>query len=120
MNIVEVGPRDGLQNEKGIIPLDVKVELIERLALAGCNSIEAGSFVSSKWVPQASLYDDACICLKSLLLDGRDRGDHISHAATSRCPLCCLGTQPERIRWTHLGFGYLQCFARLEQRPSAL
>ncbi|KAE9400466.1 aldolase [Gymnopus androsaceus JB14] len=52
VNIVEVGPRDGLQNEKGVIPVDVKVELIERLALAGCNNIEAGSFVSPKWVPQ--------------------------------------------------------------------
>ncbi|KAJ4491388.1 aldolase [Lentinula edodes] len=52
VNIVEVGPRDGLQNEKGVIPVDVKVELIEKLALAGCNNIEAGSFVSPKWVPQ--------------------------------------------------------------------
>ncbi|KAJ3756798.1 hypothetical protein EV360DRAFT_47359 [Lentinula raphanica] len=52
INIVEVGPRDGLQNEKGVIPVDVKVELIEKLALAGCNNIEAGSFVSPKWVPQ--------------------------------------------------------------------
>ncbi|KAF5372555.1 hypothetical protein D9758_005189 [Tetrapyrgos nigripes] len=52
VNIVEVGPRDGLQNEKGIVPVDVKVELIERLALAGCQNIEAGSFVSPKWVPQ--------------------------------------------------------------------
>jgi hydroxymethylglutaryl-CoA lyase len=54
VNIVEVGPRDGLQNEKGIIPVDVKVELINRLSRAGAQSIEAGSFVSPKWVPQAS------------------------------------------------------------------
>ncbi|KAF9077714.1 aldolase [Rhodocollybia butyracea] len=52
VNIVEVGPRDGLQNEKGIIPVDVKVDLIEKLALAGCQNIEAGSFVSPKWIPQ--------------------------------------------------------------------
>ena len=52
VNIVEVGPRDGLQNEKGVIPLDVKVELINRLAEAGAVNIEAGSFVSPKWVPQ--------------------------------------------------------------------
>lgn len=52
VNIVEVGPRDGLQNEKGVIPLDVKVELINRLAGAGVVNIEAGSFVSPKWVPQ--------------------------------------------------------------------
>ncbi|KAL0581678.1 hypothetical protein V5O48_000382 [Marasmius crinis-equi] len=52
VNIVEVGPRDGLQNEKGVIPVGVKVELINRLALAGCQNIETGSFVSPKWVPQ--------------------------------------------------------------------
>ncbi|PFH53461.1 hypothetical protein AMATHDRAFT_78975 [Amanita thiersii Skay4041] len=52
VNIVEVGPRDGLQNEKGIIPPEVKVELINRLAEAGALNIEAGSFVSPKWVPQ--------------------------------------------------------------------
>ncbi|KAG6827806.1 hypothetical protein H0H92_010414 [Tricholoma furcatifolium] len=52
VNIVEVGPRDGLQNEKGVIPVDVKVELINRLARAGVMNIETGSFVSPKWVPQ--------------------------------------------------------------------
>jgi hydroxymethylglutaryl-CoA lyase len=52
VNIVEVGPRDGLQNEKGVIPVDLKVELINRLGKAGAKFIEAGSFVSPKWVPQ--------------------------------------------------------------------
>lgn len=53
VNIVEVGPRDGLQNEKGsVIPVATKVELIERLVRAGVNNVEAGSFVSPKWVPQ--------------------------------------------------------------------
>ncbi|KIY49722.1 hypothetical protein FISHEDRAFT_40817 [Fistulina hepatica ATCC 64428] len=52
VRIVEVGPRDGLQNEKGIIPLDLKVQLIDRLGRAGMKVIEAGSFVSPKWVPQ--------------------------------------------------------------------
>ncbi|RDB28274.1 Hydroxymethylglutaryl-CoA lyase [Hypsizygus marmoreus] len=52
VNIVEVGPRDGLQNEKGVIPVDVKVELINRLARAGAQNVEVGSFVSPKWVPQ--------------------------------------------------------------------
>lgn len=52
VKIVEVGPRDGLQNEHGIVPVAVKVELIERLADAGLTAIEAGSFVSPKWVPQ--------------------------------------------------------------------
>lgn len=52
VKIVEVGPRDGLQNEKEIIPPEVKVELINRLSQAGFVNIEAASFVSPKWVPQ--------------------------------------------------------------------
>ena len=52
VKIVEVGPRDGLQNESGIVPVAVRVELIERLSAAGLTVIEAGSFVSPKWVQQ--------------------------------------------------------------------
>mmetsp|Transcript_4248 Transcript_4248/g.10785 ORF Transcript_4248/g.10785 Transcript_4248/m.10785 type:complete len:362 (-) Transcript_4248:636-1721(-) len=52
VRIVEVGPRDGLQNEKQLVPTVVKLELIERLRLAGLKTIEATSFVSPKWVPQ--------------------------------------------------------------------
>ena len=52
VTIVEVGPRDGLQNEKQILPTTLKVELIERLGHCGLTVIEAGSFVSPKWVPQ--------------------------------------------------------------------
>ncbi|TVT47310.1 MAG: hydroxymethylglutaryl-CoA lyase [Denitromonas halophila] len=52
VRIVDVGPRDGLQNEKQIISTEVKVELIARLGAAGLKSIEAASFVSPKWVPQ--------------------------------------------------------------------
>ena len=52
VKIVEVGPRDGLQNEKQIVPTDIKIELINRLADAGVRVIEATSFVSPKWVPQ--------------------------------------------------------------------
>jgi hydroxymethylglutaryl-CoA lyase len=52
VKIVEVGPRDGLQNETSVVPAGVKIELIERLADAGLTAIEAGSFVSPKWVPQ--------------------------------------------------------------------
>ena len=52
VRIVDVGPRDGLQNEKAVVPTDVKVALIEALAEAGVPSIEATSFVSPKWVPQ--------------------------------------------------------------------
>ena len=52
VKIVEVGPRDGLQNEKAMVPTDVKVALINRLTDAGFVNIEAASFVSPKWVPQ--------------------------------------------------------------------
>lgn len=52
VKIVEVGPRDGLQNESTPVPAEVKLELIRRLELAGLSVIEAGSFVSPKWVPQ--------------------------------------------------------------------
>jgi hydroxymethylglutaryl-CoA lyase len=50
--LVDVGPRDGLQNEKQTIPTDVKVELVDRLTDAGLRAIEVTSFVSPKWVPQ--------------------------------------------------------------------
>jgi len=52
VRIVEVGPRDGLQNEPREVPTEVKLELIERLAAAGLPSVEATAFVSPKWVPQ--------------------------------------------------------------------
>src|SRR5438132_8899663 len=52
VKVVEVGPRDGLQNEKVTIPTDAKVEYITALADAGLTVIEAGAFVSPKWVPQ--------------------------------------------------------------------
>lgn len=52
VRLVEVGPRDGLQNEAKIVPAPVKVALIERLAGAGLPAVEAGAFVSPKWVPQ--------------------------------------------------------------------
>lgn len=52
VRIVEVGPRDGLQNEKQAIPTRAKIELIENLVNAGLDYIEAGSFVNPRWVPQ--------------------------------------------------------------------
>ena len=52
VRIIEVGPRDGLQNEKTLVPTPVKIELIDRLTDTGLQTIEATSFVSPKWVPQ--------------------------------------------------------------------
>jgi len=52
VRLVEMGPRDGLQNEPAPVATDIKIALIERLAAAGLKTIEAGSFVSPSWVPQ--------------------------------------------------------------------
>lgn len=52
VRIHEVGARDGLQNEKAVVPVEVKAEFIRRLAVAGLTTIEATSFVHPKWVPQ--------------------------------------------------------------------
>ena len=56
VKIVEVGPRDGLQNEKGQVPTEVKLEFISKLAKSGLKYIEATSFVSPKWVPQVRCF----------------------------------------------------------------
>jgi hydroxymethylglutaryl-CoA lyase len=52
VKLVDVGPRDGLQNEAKSVPAEAKIAFIERLADAGLKSVEAGAFVSPKWVPQ--------------------------------------------------------------------
>ena len=73
VKIVEVGPRDGLQNEKQVVPSETKIELIERLADAGLPVIEATSFVSPKWVPQMG--DNAAV------LAGIKRRPGVTYAA---------------------------------------
>ncbi len=69
IKIVEVSPRDGLQNESNQVPTDIKLALIDRLIKAGCTIIEATSFVSPKWVPQMS--DHASV------VDGLPKKDHL-------------------------------------------
>lgn len=58
VKVVEVGPRDGLQNEKQSIDTDTKIQLIHQLEAAGVSYIEAGSFVNPKWVPQMAGSED--------------------------------------------------------------
>lgn len=70
VRIVEVGPRDGLQNEAAAIPTAVKIRLIEDLAAAGLAEIEAGVFVSPKWVPQMA---DSAAVLAGLTRDAGKR-----------------------------------------------
>ncbi|CAH2248770.1 3-hydroxymethyl-3-methylglutaryl- lyase, cytoplasmic isoform X1 [Pelobates cultripes] len=64
VKIVEVGPRDGLQNEQTFVPTDVKIELINRLSEAGLPAIEVTSFVSSRWVPQMSDHTEVMQSIK--------------------------------------------------------
>jgi len=61
ITIVEVGPRDGLQNEKQPIDVATKIELVNRLAATGLPFVEAGSFVSPKWVPQMAGSDEVMV-----------------------------------------------------------
>ena len=68
VTIYEVGPRDGLQNEKAVVPAVVKAEFIRRLAAAGLETIETTSFVPPSWVPQLA---DAAEVLELLVTHGR-------------------------------------------------
>ena len=73
VKIVEVGPRDGLQNEKQQISAEDKISLIEKLADAGVRYIESGSFVSPKWVPQMATSTD--------VFNGIKRKESVTYAA---------------------------------------
>ncbi|MGI9287488.1 MAG: hydroxymethylglutaryl-CoA lyase [Pseudomonadales bacterium] len=73
VKLVEVGPRDGLQNEKQTVDVTTKVALIEKLAAAGVTYIEAGSFVNPKWVPQMAGSD--------AVFDGLQRQEGVTYAA---------------------------------------
>jgi len=64
VKIVEVGPRDGLQNESFAISPEIKIELINRLSAAGFANIEAASFVSPKWVPQMASSEEVMAGIK--------------------------------------------------------
>ncbi|MBC7548420.1 MAG: hydroxymethylglutaryl-CoA lyase, partial [Polaromonas sp.] len=63
VKLVDVGPRDGLQNEKSLVPAAVKIELVHRLQAAGLKEIEVTSFVSPKWVPQMA---DAAVVMAGI------------------------------------------------------
>jgi hydroxymethylglutaryl-CoA lyase len=73
VRIVEVGPRDGLQNEKQVIPTAIKIQFIEKLVDAGLTYIEAGSFVNPKWVPQMADSADVFV--------GLNRKQNVTYAA---------------------------------------
>lgn len=83
MRIIEVGPRDGLQNEREPIPTEVKVQFIRNLVDAGLKELEVTSFVSPKWVPQLG---DAAELWRQLTLP-EVRGSEIIDPATVKHPL---------------------------------
>ncbi|XWS58984.1 hypothetical protein CRYUN_Cryun08bG0081200 [Craigia yunnanensis] len=66
VKIVEVGPRDGLQNEKEIVPTTIKVQLIKMLVSSGLTVVEATSFVSPKWVPQLADAKDVMDAIRNI------------------------------------------------------
>ncbi len=71
VTLIEMGPRDGLQNEKQFVDQKTRIELINRLSKTGLKAIEVGAFVSPKWVPQMASSDD--------VLKGIGKGDGISY-----------------------------------------
>lgn len=77
IRLVEVGPRDGLQNERSILSASLKIQLIQRLVQAGLRNVESGAFVSPRWVPQMATTPE--VISSSLLRDLRERyGDSLS------------------------------------------
>ncbi len=78
VKIVEVGPRDGLQNEALSVPVKVKVELINKLVDAGLSVVEAGSFVSPKWVPQMASSGEVYLAIQQWAIQKRIIQKHSS------------------------------------------
>ena len=118
VQIVEVGPRDGLQNENVMVATDIKVELINRLADAGLRSIEVGSFVSPKWVPQMA---DTADVLRQI-----DRYENVSYsvlvpnkkglAAALACgvkEIAIFVTASEAFSWKNINCGIEESLVRL-------
>ncbi|XP_064652332.1 hydroxymethylglutaryl-CoA lyase, mitochondrial-like [Lineus longissimus] len=73
VKIVEVGPRDGLQNEKSVVPTDLKIDFVNKLSDTGLTSIEVTAFVSPKWVPQMADH--------SLVLNGIRKKPTVTYGA---------------------------------------
>jgi hydroxymethylglutaryl-CoA lyase len=73
VKVVEVGPRDGLQNEQTIVPTEAKIKLIDKLSSTGLKYIEATSFVSPKWIPQMSDHNE--------VMAGIDRVPGVTYSA---------------------------------------
>jgi hypothetical protein len=110
VRIVEVGPRDGLQNERGNVSVADKVLLIEALASAGLETIEAGSFVSAKWIPQMADSEDGGFRSSARAIDlppwyilSRSRPQYERPGSSARCGRrydCDIRGCDRRFRWS--------------------
>jgi hydroxymethylglutaryl-CoA lyase len=117
VEIVEVGPRDGLQNESRAIPTATKLELIARLVAAGCQTIEATAFVSPKWSPQMADHDavlrgvrhDAGIAYP--VLTPNLRGFEAARAAGAR-EVAVFAAASETFSRNNINCGVAESFAR--------
>ena len=78
VKLVDVGPRDGLQNEKQMVPAEVKIALVHRLQDAGLKEIEVTSFVSPKWVPQMADATEVMAGIKRKRLDRANPEDGLA------------------------------------------
>lgn len=119
VKIVEVGPRDGLQNEKQQLDTASKLELIRRLAASGLTTIEAGAFVSPKWVPQMT---DSLQVLQALDLSGpvnypvlvpNDKGMELALAAGVR-EIAVFGAASESFSQKNINASIAESLARFD------
>ena len=89
VTIIEVGPRDGLQNEKNEVPTEVKLAFIEKLQLAGIEEMEITSFVSPKWVPQMKDANEIVTQVhkrgRQLVLTPNNKGVELAKQAGAQC-----------------------------------
>jgi len=103
VTLVEVGPRDGLQNEKQTVPAATKIELVHRLQAAGLREIEVTSFVSPKWVPQMAGYSVVTANLQGWEAAAATRPDEIvvfgaaSEALSQKNINCSIAESIERF-----------------------
>lgn len=124
IRIVEVGPRDGLQNEAVTLPVAIRIELIERLAAAGLKSIEAGSFAPARAVPQ--LADTGAVLAGAArsvdarlgVLAPNMTGLRAALAAGAR-EVALLAAASESFSQTNLNCGIDDNFARLDELAGA-
>lgn len=120
VKIVEVGPRDGLQNEKEIVPTEVKIQLIDMLSGTGLSVIEATSFVSSKWVPQMADHSD--------VLRGIQRAPHVRYpvltpnlqgfqdaVAAGACEVAVFGSASETFSQKNINCSIDESMVRFEE-----